>query len=95
MSSAIRYTAPIVAPKKGRKGASGPIAEATPHPATAITRTYDDDEMDFMLAVDAFKTRTGRRFPTLADYLYICKLIGFSRPVSAPSAGTPSKAKGR
>jgi hypothetical protein len=85
MSAAIRPTTSIV--RKGRKGASGPIAEARPHPATMISFTYDRDEHDYLVAVQQFKARTGRKFPTVSDMLLIAKSIGFTRTATTNSEG--------
>ena len=61
--------------KGGRKPSDGP----NPHPSTMTSYTYDQDEYDFLLAVERFKARTGRKFPTLSDFLQIAKSIGFTR----------------
>jgi len=74
---------------KGRRGLRGPKAETKPHPATMISYVYDQDEHDFLLAVERFKSRTGRKFPTLADYLQIAKSIGFTRTL----AGNPGEGR--
>lgn len=71
-----------------------PSVKAHPHPASAAIATYEDDERDFLMAVDQFKLRTGRRFPTLADHLAILKSLGFSRMASgrpAPSLCTEGR----
>jgi hypothetical protein len=47
-----------------------------------ITATYDADECEFLAAVERYKARTGRRFPTATDYLTIAKSLGYSRPES-------------
>lgn len=63
--------------------ASLPHAKAHPHPATMITATYEADETEYMAAVQQFKARTGRLFPTCSDMLSIAKSLGYSRPTSA------------
>lgn len=56
-----------------------PMVKPRPHPATVVTGTYADDEIEFMTAVAEFKARTGRRFPTCSDFLNIAKSLGFAR----------------
>jgi hypothetical protein len=46
------------------------------HPYTADME-YDDAEVEFFKAVDGWKLRTGRRFPTLAEILRIAQSIGY------------------
>lgn len=97
MSSATlgnRTSAHDRASRAGKLGARRANKESKPHPATQITYTYDQDEMDFMLAVDRFKVRTGRKFPTLADLLQVAKSIGFTR--TAPyDIATTTNSEGR
>lgn len=40
---------------------------------------YDDDEREFIAAVDRYKTRTGRQFPTLSELLGILKQLGYAK----------------
>jgi hypothetical protein len=40
-------------------------------------RLYDDEESRFLRAVQAWQTRTGRKFPCHTDYLTIVKSLGF------------------
>lgn len=46
------------------------------HPTTADI-DYTEAETEFFKAVDAWKTRTGRRFPTLGEILAIARSIGY------------------
>lgn len=46
-------------------------------------RDYTPDEVEFMLAVEGWKKRTGRRFPANSDYLAIMKSLGY-RKAEAP-----------
>lgn len=93
MSSALGQT--LAAPRtKGRKGRCGRAAEARQHPATMTSYTYDQDEVDYLAAVDQFKLRTGRKFPTCADMLLIAKSIGFAR-TRTPGVDSVSKVEGR
>jgi hypothetical protein len=38
------------------------------------------DELEFLRAVDAWRTRTGVRFPVLRDLLAILKELGYTKP---------------
>ena len=49
------------------------------HPATSDA-TYSDMEREFIKAVDAFKSATGGRFPSLTELLRIAESIGFHAP---------------
>jgi hypothetical protein len=40
---------------------------------------YDDDEVQFLRAVDAYKREKRRPFPTLAEYLAILKSLGYRK----------------
>jgi len=83
VTSALSQTS-VVPRTKGRRGRCGRAAEARQHPATMVSYTYDQDEVDYLVAVDQFKARTGRKFPTCADMLLIAKSIGFIRTTASP-----------
>jgi hypothetical protein len=46
------------------------------HPTTTDI-DYTEAETEFFMAVDAWKNRTGRRFPTLGEILMIARSIGY------------------
>ncbi|MDA0657577.1 MAG: hypothetical protein O2931_14985 [Planctomycetota bacterium] len=48
---------------------------------TTCERDYTDLEIEFMQAVDAFKHRTGNRFPTCAEVISIILDLGYVRDV--------------
>lgn len=48
------------------------------HPTTA-EMDYTLDETEFFMAVDAWKIRMGRRFPTLGEILAIARSIGYRK----------------
>ena len=68
-----------------------PTVKPHTHPATTVATVYEDDERDFLLAVEEFKSRTGRRFPLHTDILAIVKSLGFVRQV-APIMARPAAA---
>lgn len=52
----------------------------TRNPCTSEVQ-YTAEETHFMMAVDAWKKRTGRQFPTCSDYLQIAKECGYAKAV--------------
>lgn len=52
------------------------------HAATA-ERDYSDEEREFLMAVQAWQKRTGRRFPTATDYLHVAKSLGYRQAQEA------------
>ncbi len=63
---------------------------------TTCERDYTDEEVEFMQALDAYKRRSGRMFPTCSEILEVIRDIGYVRaPAGAaitsesPSEATP------
>lgn len=54
------------------------VHDSSTNPATS-DREYGADEMEWLNAVQAFKTQTGRQFLTLCDLLGILKGLGYSK----------------
>lgn len=54
------------------------------HPAEqgAGPEVYDDDEVEFLKAVDAYRTLNRRRFPALTELLAILKSLGYGKPTA-------------
>lgn len=50
---------------------------------TTCERDYSTDEMEFMQALEAYKRRTGRLFPTCSEVLEVVRSLGYSRAASA------------
>lgn len=50
---------------------------------TTCERDYTDQEIEFMQAVDAFKHRTGNRFPTCGEVISIILDLGYVRDVES------------
>ncbi len=48
------------------------------NPATS-DHTYEDDEVEFMMAMDTFKVRTGHQFPRWSEVLGVLKSLGYSK----------------
>lgn len=68
--SRARGTAAAAAVRRGRP--------AMAHPATGEP-DYDDEEREFLMAIEAFKRATGRKFPTWTEALGVLKSLGYHR----------------
>ena len=51
---------------------------------TTCERDYTDDEVDFMKAMDIYKRRSGRQFPTWSEVLEVLRSMGY-RKVEEPT----------
>jgi hypothetical protein len=47
---------------------------------TTCERDYTDDEIEFMKAMDDYKRRSGRQFPTWSEVLEVVRSLGYVRP---------------
>ena len=54
---------------------------------TTCEREYNDDEIEFMHALDAYKRSSGRMFPTCSEILEVIRAMGYVRitPAGAPA----------
>ena len=52
---------------------------------TTCERDYSPDEIEFMQAMDAYKRRSGRMFPTCSEILEVVKSMGYVKPTAEPS----------
>lgn len=50
---------------------------------TTCERDYTDDEVEFMRAMDDYKRRSGRQFPTWSEVLEVIRDLGY-RKVAEP-----------
>ena len=50
---------------------------------TTCERDYNDDEIQFMQALDAYKRTSGRMFPTCSEILEVIRALGYVRVTSA------------
>jgi hypothetical protein len=46
---------------------------------TTCEREYTDEEIEFMRAMDDYKRRAGRQFPTWSEVLEVLKALGYKR----------------
>jgi hypothetical protein len=51
---------------------------------TTCERDYSDDEIEFMKAMDDYKRKSGRMFPTWSEVLEVVRDLGYSRPGTTP-----------
>jgi hypothetical protein len=52
------------------------------HPTTAAMN-YSGDELEFMEAIQNWKKKSGKQFPTWSEVLSILKQLGYDRPSRA------------
>lgn len=55
---------------------------------TTFEKQYTDDELEFMSAVQEFKVRTGKTFPTYGDVLRVAAKLGYRKAVWVDDDGT-------
>jgi hypothetical protein len=49
---------------------------------TTCERDYSQEEIDFMRALDAYKRKSGRMFPTCSEILEVIRTLGYVRITS-------------
>lgn len=61
---------------------------------TTCERDYTDDEVEFMRAMDEYKRKSGRMFPTWSEVLEVVRSLGYQKHGLPPatSATTPMNA---
>jgi hypothetical protein len=47
---------------------------------TTCERDYSQAEMEFMLAMNAYKQKSGRMFPTWSEVLEVLRSLGYEKP---------------
>jgi hypothetical protein len=57
---------------------------------TTCERDYSPDEVEFMHALDDYKRRSGRMFPTCSEVLEVLKGLGYEKRAEVPTAMLPS-----
>jgi len=53
---------------------------------TTFEKQYTDDEMEFMNAMQRFKERTGKSFPSYGEVIKVAMTLGYRKVVDAESA---------
>lgn len=54
---------------------------------TTCERDYSDDEVEFMNALDQYKRKSGRMFPTCSEILEVIRGLGYAK--LDPATGNP------
>jgi hypothetical protein len=57
---------------------------------TTCERDYSPEEIEFMGAMDAYKHRSGRMFPTCSEVLEVIKSLGYVKAVASASPILPT-----
>lgn len=57
---------------------------------TTCERDYLPEEVEFMSALDDYKRRSGRMFPTCSEVLEVFKALGYEKRAELPSVALPS-----
>jgi hypothetical protein len=57
---------------------------------TTCERDYTSDEIEFMSAMDDYKRRNGRMFPTCSEVLEVVKLLGYEKRPATVEITPPS-----
>lgn len=60
------------------------------HPSTASEMDYSDREWEFMLAIQEYKLKNGKQFPTWSEALTVIDGLGYKLPPRPPPADLPS-----
>ena len=53
---------------------------------TTCERDYSAEEIEFMQAMDAYKRRSGRMFPTCSEILEVILALGYAKTPAVPEA---------
>ena len=67
-----------------RKGPRRKVERRRQIDPTTCERDYSEDEIEFMRAMDDYKRRSGRQFPTWSEVLEVVRSMGY-RKVADPT----------
>jgi hypothetical protein len=56
---------------------------------TTCERDYSPEEIEFMGALDDYKRKSGRMFPTCSEILEVFRSLGYQKPVELPTIAQP------
>ena len=59
---------------------------------TTCERDYSPEEVEFMSALDDYKRRSGRMFPTCSEILEVFKALGYEKRADLPTVAQPAAA---
>ncbi len=57
---------------------------------TTCERDYSQDEIEFMRAMDDYKRKSGRMFPTWSEVLEVVRSLGYARPETTTNVAEPT-----
>jgi hypothetical protein len=57
---------------------------------TTCERDYTPEEVEFMGAMDSYKRRSGRMFPTCSEVLEVIKSLGYAKQIQAEQVVLPA-----
>jgi len=57
---------------------------------TTCERDYSTDEVEFMSALDDYKRRSGRMFPTCSEILEVIRGLGYEKRAEMPTVALPA-----
>jgi hypothetical protein len=57
---------------------------------TTCERDYSQDEIEFMRAMDDYKRKSGRMFPTWSEVLEVVRSLGYTRPETTATVAEPT-----
>ena len=57
---------------------------------TTCERDYSPEEVEFMSALDDYKRRSGRMFPTCSEVLEVVKSLGYAKQIHTEPVALPS-----
>ncbi|MEN6452424.1 MAG: hypothetical protein ABFC96_18200 [Thermoguttaceae bacterium] len=57
---------------------------------TTCERDYTSEEIEFMGAMDSYKRRSGRMFPTCSEVLEVIRSLGYEKPITIETPVTPT-----
>lgn len=58
---------------------------------TTCERDYSGDEIEFMKAMDEYKRKSGRMFPTWSEVLEVVRSLGYAKPEHAIPVAQPTE----
>jgi hypothetical protein len=58
---------------------------------TTCERDYSPAEVEFMSALDDYKRRSGRMFPTCSEILEVFKSLGYEKQAELPTVNPPAE----
>jgi hypothetical protein len=57
---------------------------------TTCERSYSDEEIEFMTALDDYKRTSGRMFPTCSEILEVVRGLGYEKRPASPPTSEPA-----